>query len=213
MPGRLPAATPTPDPWSPEKARAGSWQLAQLVPCGSESRASKKMARPSATRGLSVAAEAAVSPGKPALTRRAVAAPATATMAAQAAAPKRAAARVRAARVTDGSRLRSEGDAAEGRVGRGRREQIRRSRERASESGGVDEGVELTAAGRRGASLADRIERHRRAAHAARHPAVRVGGRADGSLGRPAARDELVLGQPAARTAAAIVGDVQRVES
>ncbi len=37
------------EPWRPEKARAGSWQLAQLVPGGSDRRSSKKIFLPSAT--------------------------------------------------------------------------------------------------------------------------------------------------------------------
>jgi len=36
------------EPWLPEKARAGAWQLAQLVPWGSESVESKKIALPRA---------------------------------------------------------------------------------------------------------------------------------------------------------------------
>ena len=42
------------EPWPPEKARVGSWQLAQLVPAGSDRRSSKKIFLPSATStGLS----------------------------------------------------------------------------------------------------------------------------------------------------------------
>src|SRR5579864_6324899 len=37
------------EPWRPEKARAGLWQLAQLVPGGSERRSSAKIFLPSAT--------------------------------------------------------------------------------------------------------------------------------------------------------------------
>src|ERR1700690_1763462 len=37
------------EPWPPEKARAGSWQLAQLVPGGSDKRPSKKIFLPRAT--------------------------------------------------------------------------------------------------------------------------------------------------------------------
>src|SRR5450755_5094217 len=52
--GRLPSGTPMCEPWLPEKARAGSWQLAQLVPGGSDRRSSAKIFLPSATStGLS----------------------------------------------------------------------------------------------------------------------------------------------------------------
>ena len=51
-PGRLPAATPSVDPWLPENARRGSWQLAQLVPGGVDRVSSKKMARPSTSRAV-----------------------------------------------------------------------------------------------------------------------------------------------------------------
>src|SRR5215472_7387327 len=46
--GRLPRGTPMGEPWLPEKPRAGACQLAQLVPAGSESVESKKIALPSA---------------------------------------------------------------------------------------------------------------------------------------------------------------------
>ncbi len=39
------------EPCVPENACRGSWQLAQLVPAGSESRSSKKIWRPMASRG------------------------------------------------------------------------------------------------------------------------------------------------------------------
>ena len=52
------------EPWLPEKAREGAWQLAQLVPCGSESVESKKIALPSAIlEGLAGAAVTWGSPG------------------------------------------------------------------------------------------------------------------------------------------------------
>jgi hypothetical protein len=41
--GREPRATPLSDPLLPENAMAGSWQLAQLVPGGSERVASEKI--------------------------------------------------------------------------------------------------------------------------------------------------------------------------
>ena len=44
--GRLPSATPLVEPWFPAKPRAGSWQLAQLVPGGSERPMSEKICAP-----------------------------------------------------------------------------------------------------------------------------------------------------------------------
>jgi hypothetical protein len=51
-PGREPCATPLTDPWVPENAVAGSWQLAQLVPGGSERVVSRKIDCPTFSRAV-----------------------------------------------------------------------------------------------------------------------------------------------------------------
>jgi hypothetical protein len=48
--GRLPRATPVRDPWLPAYPSVGSWQLAQLVPAGSDRPTSKNILRPSSAR-------------------------------------------------------------------------------------------------------------------------------------------------------------------